>query len=275
MNPFTLETALHWTGVGLYILAVITFANAILFAHPDRTRRACWITALGLLPHSAALVVRYIIVGHGPYMLKYEVLSSNAWIAIAMLLLFIWRRPAWSAAALVVMPAAILMVGLGLFTNPEARNLPPTLRSMWLVFHVLFNKLAVGAFLLSAATAICLLRKLAGASTPWLNRLPTPDALEAYTIRFIGFGFIFWTTTIGAGAIWAHQSWGRYWGWDPIETWSLVTWLAYATLLHIKVFFRISARATAWGTLACFILSVLTILIFPFVFPSMHSAYFQ
>lgn len=275
MNVFTLETILHWTGVGLYILAVITFANAILFAHPDRTRRACWITAIGLLPHSAALVVRYLNVGHGPYMLKYEVLSSNAWIAIAMLLVFIWRRSAWSAAALVVLPAAILMVGLGLFTNPEARNLPPTLRSMWLVFHVLFNKLAVGAFLLSVATATCLLRKLGGASARWLDRLPAPDALEAYTVRFIGFGFIFWTTTIGAGAIWAHQSWGRYWAWDPIETWSLVTWLAYATLLHIKVFFRLSARTTAWSTVACFILSVLTILIFPFVFPSMHSAYFQ
>lgn len=275
MTLFTVETILHWAGVGFYILAVIAFANSILFAHPDRTRRAAWITLIGLLPHSAALVVRYIAVGHGPYMLKYEVLSSNAWIAIVMLLVFIWRRPAWAAAALVVLPAAILMVGLGLFTNPEARQLPPTLRSMWLVFHVLFNKLAVGAFLLSTATAICLLRKLAGASTPWLDRLPTPDALEAYTIRCIGFGFIFWTTTIGAGAIWAHQSWGRYWGWDPIETWSLVTWLAYAILLHARVFFRLPARAIAWTTIACFALSVLTILIFPFVFPSMHSAYFQ
>jgi cytochrome c-type biogenesis protein CcsB len=233
------------------------------------------VTGVGLLPHTAALVLRYLTVGHGPYMLKYEVLSSNAWIAIVMLLVFVLRRPNWAAVALVALPLAILMMGFGLFTNPEARNLPPSLRSIWLVFHVLFNKLAVGAFLLSVASAIVLLRKLNGASGRWLDRLPGIEAMEAYTVRFIGFGFVFWTTTIGAGAIWANQSWGRYWGWDPIETWALVTWLAYSILLHARLFFKLSARAVAWATLACFVLSVLTVLIFPFLFPSLHSAYFQ
>jgi ABC-type transport system involved in cytochrome c biogenesis permease subunit len=275
MNAFAWETTLHWAGVALYIAGAALFAHALFFAHPERVRWGLWTTLAGLLPHSAALITRYFAVGHGPYMMKYEVLSSNAWIAIVMLLLFVWRRQNWAPVALVALPAAILMVGLGLFTNPEARQLPPTLRSMWLVFHVLFNKLAVGAFLLSVASAVCLLRKLGGASSRWLDRVPPPAALEAYTFRFVGFGFVFWTTTIGAGAIWAHQSWGRYWGWDPIETWSLVTWLAYAALLHLRVFFRVSARVAAWGTVACFALSALTVLIFPFVFPSMHSAYFQ
>ena len=275
MSPFAWEAVLHWSAVAFYIAGTVGFAYALLFAHPEKISVARWITAAGLLPHTAGLVLRYNHVGHGPYMLKYEVLSSNAWIAIVMLLLFVWRNPNWAALALVAQPASILMMGFGLFTNPEARNLPPTLRSMWLVFHVIFNKLAVGAFILALASAVVLLRKLNGASGPWLNRLPNPDALEAYTVRFVGFGFVFWTTTIGAGAIWANQSWGRYWGWDPIETWSLVTWLAYATLLHTRIFYRLKPRAIAWGTIACFVLSVLTVLIFPFVFPSMHSAYFQ
>ena len=275
MSPFAWEAVLHWSAVALYIAGTVSFAYAVLFAHPEKATLARWITAAGLLPHSAGLVLRYFHVGHGPYMLKYEVLSSNAWIAIVMLLLFVWRKPNWAALALVALPASILMMGFGLFTNPEARDLPPTLRSMWLVFHVLFNKLAVGAFILSAASGFVLLRKLKGASSKFLNRLPAPEVLEAHTIRFVGFGFIFWTTTIGAGAIWANQSWGRYWGWDPIESWALVTWLAYAVLLHARLFFKLKARATAWGTLTCFGLSVLTVLIFPFVFPSMHSAYFQ
>lgn len=275
MNEFALETTLHWLGVALYAAGAALFAHAVCFRHPERVRWGCWTTLAGLGPHSAALAARYLAVGHGPYMLKYEVLSSNAWIAIAMLLLFVWRRPDWAPLALVALPVAILMVGFGLFTNPEARDLPPSLRSMWLVFHVLFNKLALGAFLLSVAAAACLLRKLNGASGGLLDRLPAAVALEAYAVRFVGFGLVFWTTTIGAGAIWAHQSWGRYWGWDPIETWSLVTWLAYAVLLHARLFFRLSARATARGTLACFALSVLTVLVFPFVFPSLHSAYFQ
>lgn len=275
MSPFAWETLLHWGAVAFYIAATIGFAYALVFDHPEKVRSSMWVAAIGLLPHTAALVLRYIHVGHGPYMLKYEVLSSNAWVAIAMLLVFVWRRPNWASVALVALPASILMVGFGLFTSPEARNLPPTLRSLWLVFHVIFNKLAVGAFILSLASAFVLLRKLNGASCRYLARLPDAPVVEVYMVRFIGFGFIFWTTTIGAGAIWANQSWGRYWGWDPIETWSLVTWLAYAILLHARLFFKLKARATAWGTIACFVLSILTILIFPFIFPSMHSAYFQ
>jgi ABC-type transport system involved in cytochrome c biogenesis permease subunit len=253
----------------------VLVAHAQLFARPARLPFALAIAALGLLPHTGALALRYIQVGHGPYMMKYEVLSSNAWIAVALLLLFLWRQPGWAALGLIVLPGAVLMLGLGLFTSPEARALPPTLRSMWLVFHVLFNKLAVGAFLLSLGAAVMLLRKLGGASGPWLDRMPDAAATEIYMVRFVGFGMVFWTTTIGAGAIWANQSWGRYWGWDPIETWSLVTWLAYAVLLHARHFFRPGPRAIAWGTIGCFVLSVLTVLIFPFVFPSMHSAYFQ
>ena len=275
MNGFALETTFHWAAVACYIAGTIGFAYALIFAHPEKLRFSLAVTAAGLLPHTAALVWRYTRVGHGPYMLKYEVLSSNAWIALAMLVLFLVRRPAWAPLALLALPPIILMMGFGLFTNPEARSLPPTLRSMWLVFHVLFNKLAVGAFILAFASAVALLRKLNGASGRWLDRLPAPAIIEAYTVRFLGFGFVFWTTTIGAGAIWANQSWGRYWGWDPIETWSLVTWLAYALLLHARLFFKLKARATAWGTLACFTLSLLTVLIFPFVFPSLHSAYFQ
>jgi ABC-type transport system involved in cytochrome c biogenesis permease subunit len=275
MTPLAQEATLHWIAVTFYIGGLMTFAYALIFAHPGKVAAAKWLTAVGLAPHSAALWLRYLHVGHGPYMMKYEVLSSNAWIAIVMLLVFLWRKPNWSALALVALPAVILMMGIGLFTNPEARNLPPTLRSIWLVFHILFNKLAVGAFVLSLASAIVLLRKLNGATGRWLDRLPGVEVLEARTVRFVGFGFVFWTTTIGMGSIWANQSWGRYWGWDPIESWSLVTWLAYAILLHARLFFKLNARQTAWATIACFGLSVLTVLIFPFIFPSMHSAYFQ
>ena len=172
MSAFAIEVSLHWAAVAFYIAATVLFLHASMFEHPERTRWALWVAAIGLLPHSAALTVRWIAVGHGPYMLKYEVLSSNAWIAIVMLLFFLWRRPNWTPAALVVMPAAILMMGFGLFTNPEARNLPPTLRSTWLVFHVLFTKLAVGAFLISAASAIVLLRKLNGAPSRLLRGMP-------------------------------------------------------------------------------------------------------
>ena len=275
MSAFLWETTLHWGAVALYLLATVLFAHGLLWDHPKRTRWALALAALGLLPHAAALGIRWVEVGHGPYMLKYEVLSSNAFIAILMLVLLVWRRPTWAGLALVALPVAILMVGLGLFTSPQARDLPPTLRSIWLVFHVLFTKLAVGAFLLSFGSAVLLLRKQKGRRGRLLDRMPEPAAMAAYTLRFLSFGFIFWTTTIVAGAIWANQSWGRYWGWDPIETWSLVTWLCYGSLLHLQRFYRLKDRTLAWGTIACFGVSILTAFILPFLMASLHSAYFQ
>jgi cytochrome c-type biogenesis protein CcsB len=275
MNQFELETLLHWAAVALYMGGTVLFVYATLFERPAKSRWALWATAAGLLPHTAALVVRWIAVGHGPYILKYEILSSCALIAIVLLLLLMWRQPKLAPLALVVVPGSIVMMGFGLFSSPEARDLPPTLRSFWLVFHVLFNKLTVGAFLLALASAIVLLRKLKGTPGRLLHQLPQSEVIEAYMIRFVGVGFIFWTTTIVMGAIWANESWGRYWGWDPIETWSLVTWLCLGTLLHTRLFFRLKARATAWGTVVCFGVAILTLFIFPLIMPSIHSTYFQ
>lgn len=275
MNLSILELNLHWVAEGFYIVASLLFAHAVLFQHEKRVKWGVLATVIGLLPHSAALLIRWIQSGHGPYMLKYEVLSSNAWITLIALLILLWLKPNWAALSLLVVPACFLMIGFGLMSSPEIRELPPTLRSIWLVFHVLFNKFAVGAFILSAAAAGAVLLKQKAHPPNWLNRLPGTDVLDAYLIRFVGFGFIFWSTTIIAGSIWAQQSWGRYWGWDPIETWSLVTWLCYGSLLHSRRFFRMGIRATAWVTLLCFGISILTIFILPFLIPSLHAAYFQ
>ncbi len=275
MQSFVIETTLHWTAAALYIAGAVLFAYVTLFDHPHRVRWARWTTLAGLAPHTAALVLRWITVGHGPYMMKYEVLSSDAWVAVAMLSLFLWRRPNWAPLALVVLPVSILLIGFALFANPQANDLPPTLRSVWLVFHVFFNKLGLAAFMLSFAAAVILMRKLNGASSRLLDRLPGADVIEAYMIRFVGFGFVFWSTTIVAGAIWANESWGRYWGWDPIEVWSLVTWLCYGVLLHARMFFSLGPRFVGGGVMACFGMSVVTVLILPFLIPTLHSAYFQ
>jgi cytochrome c-type biogenesis protein CcsB len=275
VTGFAFEVTLHWIGVGCYIAAWALWSNAVIFGHPERARWALLAAALGLVPHGAAILLHWNAVGHGPYMMKYEVLSSNAWIAVTALLLFLWRKPAWSAVALVALPLAILALGLGLFSAPQIREIPPTLRSIWLIFHITFAKLAAAAFLLSLATSVLQIMRARGSERPWLARVPASDVLDAYTVRFIGFGFLFWTVTIAAGSIWANQSWGRYWGWDPIETWSLIAWIDYGLVLHARLFFRLKPALTAWFTVAAFCVFILALLILPFLMPSLHAAYFQ
>lgn len=274
-SRFAVETTLHWAGVALYIAATVVLVYAVVFVRPRAVRWGLAGAALGLVPHAVAIGLRWAAVGHGPYMLRYEVLSSNAWVAIAVLLFVLWRRPDWSALAVVVMPLAILAVAVGLFSNPESRELPPTLRSIWLVFHITFAKISAAAFLLSLGAAVLLLLRERPPRARWLERLPATAALDALVVRSVGFGVIFWTVTIAAGAIWGNQSWGRYWGWDPIETWALVAWLAYGSFLHLRFFFKLGPRATAWLSIACFAVFILALLVLPMVMTSLHTAYFS
>ena len=275
MSRFGVEVVLHWAAVGLYIVSALLFASAVIFGKESRQRFAWPVAVAGLLPHGAALIIRWVASGHGPYMLKYEVLSSNAWVALVFLLAFTFRRPRWGALALVVLPVAILMIAIGLFSNPQLKELPPSLRSIWLVFHIGFAKVSAGSFLLSLAAATVLLITDSPTRPAWLARAPPLEALDAYVVRFAGFGFLFWTVTVAAGSIWANESWGRYWGWDVIETWSLIAWLVYGTFLHARRFFRLKPRPTAWASVACFVIFVLTILVLPYLLPTIHTAYFQ
>ncbi len=274
MSRFAWEVALHWSAVALYVASTALLASGIIFERKGRVGAALALAAAGLVPHGAALVLRWVATGHGPYVLKYEVLSSDAWVAAASFVAVAAGRRRWAVLGLVVLPVAVLLVAMGIFSDPSVRELPPTLRSAWLVFHIGFAKLAAGAFLLSVASAGLLLAG-PGKGAAWAARLPAAEALDGYAVRFVAFGFLFWTCAVAAGAIWAHQSWGRYWGWDPIETWALVTWLAYGTFLHARLFFRPSARVTAWAAIAAFGVFVLTLLILPFLVPTLHSAYFQ
>lgn len=275
MSGFALEVALHWVSAAAYIAGFVAVAFACVVQRPRAGGAGWWLLLAGLAPHTLALALRWNATGHGPYMMRYEVLSANAWVAVAGLVVVLRRRPQWSPLALFVAPVAVLLVALAVFSNAEIRELPPTFESVWLVFHIAFAKLAAVSFLLSVAAAALLIARGARVSWRVLARAPADTVLDALVVRFAGFGLLFWSVTIAAGAIWANQSWGRYWGWDAIETWSLVSWLIYGALLHARLFFRVSPVRTAWLSIGAFALFVGTVLIFPLLLPSIHAAYFQ
>jgi cytochrome c-type biogenesis protein CcsB len=274
-DRYTVEITLHWLGVACYIVGAVGLTARVVFGMERARRVGLVAAAAGLLPHGAAILLRWVAVGHGPYLLRYEVLSSNAWVAVAALVLVLARRPAWTAVAVVAMPLAILAMAFGMFSNPETRELPPTLRSTWLTFHIIFAKVSAAAFLVSLGSAVLVLLNQRPVPPAWLRRAPPVATLDALVLRSAGFGFIFWSVTIAAGAIWANQSWGRYWGWDPIETWALVSWVTWGSFLHLRLFFKLRPVPTAWLSVAAFVIFILALLILPFFINSLHSAYYS
>jgi cytochrome c-type biogenesis protein CcsB len=122
-------------------------------------------------------------------------------------------------------------------TRLHTRVVPliPALDSPWLRIHVAAAATASGLFLLGSVTAVLYLRRLrAGRAAGVLTQLPPADRLDRITQRLHVVAFPIWTFAVGTGAIWAEAAWGRYWAWDPKETWAFVSWLLYAAYLHAR-----------------------------------------
>jgi len=149
-----------------------------------------------------------------------------------------------AAGALLTLGTAVTLLYV------ESAPLVPALKSPWLVIHVSAAIISGGIFLLanSIAAIYLILEKIEGkgARGNWSSRLPSLDALDQLTYRLIALVFPLWTFSIIAGAIWAEAAWGRYWGWDPKETWSFITWVAYAAYLHARVTAGWKGKKAAW-----------------------------
>jgi len=273
-ESFALVTGLHWAGVVCYVAAVVAISYGVFFGNAKAEGFSRIIAIPGLLLHGAGLLLWWRASGHGPYLDRFEVLSSNAWILVLAYLLLVRWYPRVKAAGIVVYPSAFLMMAIGLFIRPEIKTLPPTFRSIWLVLHILFYKIAFAAIIIAFAFSIFFLLKERGRLKRFTS-LPDLPVIDSYAYRFAGFGFTFWAIGMIAGSIWAYQSWNVFWSWDPVQTWSLVTWAVFGVYLHLRRFFQWSGGRAAWLYVVCFSLTLLSLFFTPFIQSSIHAEYFK
>lgn len=155
----------------------------------------------------------------------------------------------WLGLPISILVLLILGTAITLLYRPSA-PLVPALKSVWLVIHVSAAIISGGVFLLSntvAGTYLWLDRmERKGERTPFAQRLPSLEKLDLLSYRLVAFVFPLWTFAVIAGAIWAEAAWGRYWGWDPKETWAFITWILYAAYLHARVTAGWKGRKAAW-----------------------------
>ena len=274
-DQVAIYVAVNWLAVFCYVLATVANAGGVLFRKESLERRSYLAAWLGLGVHTAAIAYWWRMVGHGPYMAPSEVLSSDAWITMVVFLVFMRFFPRIRPASVVVLPAVFLMIALANFYNPGIRSLPPTFGSIWLVLHISFYKISLGTLIIALAFSIFFLLKNRPAPSAWMLRLPDLDSIDLYAYRFAGFGFIFWTIGMLAGSIWAYRSWGRYWGWDPVETWSLITWIIFGIYLHLRRFFRMNGGKAAIFFIFGFLTALVALFVTSHMGTSIHGEYFQ
>jgi cytochrome c-type biogenesis protein CcsB len=205
------------------------------------------LSAAGVVAHTVAVVTRGLAVHRAPWGNMYEFVTALTCVAAIFFLFVMIKYRAW-ALGVFVMGAVVVALGLAeTLIYTAAGQLVPALQSYWLSIHVTAMTLATGIFFVAAVLGVVYLaadrsarRVAAGRAEPGhgiMSRLPSVEQIDRLTYRTVMFGFPVWTFGVIAGAIWADQAWGRYWGWDPVETWAFITWVLYAAFLH--------ARATA------------------------------
>jgi cytochrome c-type biogenesis protein CcsB len=273
-TPFAIVIALHWAAVVLYVTAAVTNSAGIVFDKKKAESTSYFIVIAGLAFHTMGLAYWWQLAGHGPYMGRFEVLSSYAWVFLSLFLLVRRIYPKTGFTSIVVFPSVFLTVALAIFMSPDIKKLPPTLRSIWLVLHVTFYKIALGTLLVALALSVFYILKRR-TTMKWLDRIPERETVDLLAFRFAGFGFIFWAIAMLAGSIWAYQSWGRFWGWDPVETWALLTWGMFGVYLHLRRFFGWTGERAAYLFIVCFALSIFSVFFAPLWESSIHAEYFR
>ncbi len=188
-------------------------------------------TALALLFITSTIVIRGIQTGHGPFSNMYEFALAFAWGIVVMGSLFEWRYET-SAVKNVGLIVALLLLIFAVAQHAKPEPLVPALQqSLLLSVHVASAVVAYGTLTIGFGAAILFLvqnRK----NSMWL---PDKEVLDTMSYQSVVIGFPFLTLLIVLGALWADIAWGRYWGWDPKETASLVTWLLYAAYMHVRI----------------------------------------
>lgn len=200
-------------------------------------------TVLGFALHVLGVVCRGLAAHRVPWGNLYEFTVAGSAVAMALYVGLLFRR---GARWLGVFVTGVIVAILGLATEvlyKDAEQLVPALHSPWLVVHVAAAVLCSGMFTVATVATVLYLfksryetRAKLGTARPdsmW-KRVPSAMKLDLTAYRILAFSFPVWTFTVIAGSIWAERAWGRYWGWDPTETWAFITWVVYAAYLHAR-----------------------------------------
>jgi cytochrome c-type biogenesis protein CcsB len=250
-----------YAALGLYIVSSSCYMGSLKAGTTVPERAGHFFLAVGFLVHLFALVLRYFIAGYTPITNLHESLSFFA-LCTAGFFIFLRRIYRVGSLGSIFAPVVTLMLIGALAASADIRPLPPVLRSYWLPVHTTFafigNAVFFSGFLVSIVY-LCIERGIKRKRMRDISaRFPSLETLDRINYKCMSYGFPFLTIGIVTGAIWADLAWGSYWNWDPKETWSLITWIMYAVLIHNRLAIGWRGRKTAYMMIAGFVSVIVT-----------------
>ena len=266
-----------------YLACTVLYMSGVIFRFNPLLRWGGWVGAGTVILQAAGLLLRWresyaLGYGHAPLSNLYESLVFAAW---SIMLIYLVLELRTKQRALGVFPAlfAFLAMAYASFsTSVDSRIQPlvPALKSNWLIAHVIACFLGYAAFAVSCGISILYIMKKSGQSATEakggiMSMIPDTRQLDEFNYQMIFFGFLWLSVGIITGAIWANSAWGTYWSWDPKETWSLITWLVYAAILHARTIQGWRGNRVAWLSLLGFGCVLFTYFGVNFLLSGLHS----
>ncbi|UCH45757.1 MAG: cytochrome c biogenesis protein CcsA [Nitrospiraceae bacterium] len=243
-------------------MASILLLSGFIFNKDKLLKLAGYFVIPAFAAHTVIFVMRWAATGYFPANSEFENAITGGWFAIGFTVYLFIRNRALTGVALFTVPASLLFLGYGVMKAPDPLPLAASLKSSWLVIHVLFAQLAFGAYAIASGMGLLYLlkdRKMIGERmSSFYKKIPRLEVIEENMFRFVVYGFIADAIMIVAGAIWAKDLWGNYWGWDPVEVWSLISWLLYGLSIHLKVTLGWKGRRLAWLMIFLLITVIIT-----------------
>jgi len=231
----------------IYFAAFVFYLFRMTLGRDSWGRLATYTAFTGLLAQTIALIWRWKVsydlgIGHAPLSNFYESLVFFSW-TIVFLYLIMERQLKNRSLGVFILPVSFLLMAFASI-SPDISSridpLIPALQSNWLTSHVLTCFMGYAAFTVAFGLGIMYFLKIAAAGKKgkmiagFIHLLPDVDVADELMYQSAALGFVFLTLGIMTGSVWAHYAWGSYWSWDPKETWSLITWLIYALMLHTR-----------------------------------------
>jgi cytochrome c-type biogenesis protein CcsB len=230
------------------------------------------LTTLGVFLHAGSIVLRGVAAQRWPLGNMYEFVSAIC-LAAAVTWLVVQRRSAVArpVGLFVLLPVVILLFLGGTVLYAPAAPVMPALQSYWLVIHVTAITISSGLLLVPGILSVLYLLRRSGRLAGIADKLPSADALDRVAYRSTIVAFPLFTFAIMAGAIWAEAAWGRFWGWDPKETVSFVSWVIYAAYLHARATAGWRTGRAAWINIVGFATVVFNLFFINMVVAGLHS----
>lgn len=267
------EYVFLWIVVALYGVSAFSYIFGLIAKHEKLFLVGLYSALAGFVPHVLTIALRWAKTGISPFITISESITFGVFCAVLIFLVFQFTAKKVRPLGVLVMPVAFVLMGwAGTLIEDAATQLAPALQSWWIWVHIIGAATGFGAVLTAAGIGLMYLLKEKNAGGIY-EKLPDLQTLDNLSYRFVAGGFILYGLMIVSGAFWSNQVKGSYWAWDPVEVWSLISWLTYGIYLHLRITFGWRGKRLAWYALIALAAMIISYWGIPFTMETFHTGF--